>query len=127
MTQPTIASCYCGSIQIELPTPPTHATQCTCSWCTKSGGLWAYYAPDEVKIVKADNLGHYAPNVLNEHFFCTHCGCTTHGIAPNWTMESLTTHEIPKDKKFAINLKILDDYELMKSLPVETMDGRNMW
>lgn len=126
-TTTTIASCYCGGTVIELPAPPTEATQCTCSWCTKSGGLWAYYDPEAIRIVKAEHLGHYAPNTVNEHFFCTNCGCTTHGIAPNWTMESLTTFEMPKDKKLAINVKILDDYDLMKSLPVQVIDGRNLW
>jgi hypothetical protein len=124
---PTIASCYCGATRIELPTPPEHATQCTCSWCTKSGGLWAYYGLDEVRILSAEHLGRYAPNGINEHFFCQKCGCTTHGTAPNWTEESITTHEMPKDRKFAINVKILDDYALMVALPVEVIDGRNLW
>jgi len=127
MTSPTLASCYCGGTVIELPAPPAAATQCTCSWCTKSGGLWAYYTPEAVRIVRAEHLGRYAPNGFNEHYFCTNCGCTTHGVSPNWTEASLTTHEIPTDKKFAINVKILDDYGLMKALPVEEIDGRNLW
>lgn len=120
----TIASCYCGATQIELPTPPTHATQCTCSWCTKSGGLWAYYAPEAPRIVKAEHLGLYAPNGFNEHFFCSNCGCTTHGTAPDWQLGDTS---VPEKKKFAINVRILDDYALMKSLPIEVIDGRNMW
>ena len=123
----TIATCYCGATRIELPHPPTEATQCTCSWCTKSGGLWAYYDVEEVKIVRTDHLGHYAPNVINEHFFCTNCGCTTHSITPAWTQDSLTTFEMPTAKKMSINVKILDDYELLQSLPVQVIDGRNLW
>ena len=123
----TIATCYCGGTRIELPEAPTEATQCTCTWCTKSGGLWAYYDSEAPRILKAEHLGHYAPNGINEHFFCTKCGCTTHGTAPAWSMESLTTGEFPTARKFAINVKILDDYALMKSLPVEEIDGRNLW
>lgn len=123
----TLATCHCGATRIELPHPPTEATQCTCSWCTKSGGLWAYYRPEEVRIVRADHPGRYAPNGFNEHFFCSNCGCTTHGISPDYTMESLNSDQIPTGRKFAINLKILDDYELMTSLPVSVIDGRNLW
>lgn len=123
----TTATCYCGSVQLELPEAPTHATQCTCSWCTKSGGLWAYYAPEAVRIVKAEHLARFAPNPLHEHFFCANCGCTTHGVSPEYTMESLTSNEIPEKRKLAINLKILDDYELVQSLPIQVIDGRNLW
>jgi len=123
----TTASCYCGAIRIDLPTPPTEATSCTCSWCTKAGGLWAYYPPEAVRVTGGAHLGHYAPNGFNEHYFCTRCGCTTHGVSPAWTLESAETHEIPTEKKFAVNVRILDDYELLKSLPVTEVDGRNLW
>ena len=118
------ATCHCGGTKIELPTPPVHATQCTCTYCTKSGGIWAYYAPEAAKIVSATHLGRYAPNGFNEHFFCTNCGCTTHGISPDWSLEDTG---VPERKKFAINVKLLDDFELYRSLPVEEIDGRNLW
>ena len=34
---------------------------------------------------------------------------------------------MPERKKVAINVKILDDYELLQSLPVNVIDGRNLW
>ncbi|MBK8082426.1 MAG: aldehyde-activating protein [Devosia sp.] len=83
---PTLASCHCGGTVIALPGPPTHATQCTCTYCTKTGGLWSYYPPDAVRIVKAEHLGLYAPNTHNEHYFCTRCGITTHGVSPDWEL-----------------------------------------
>ena len=29
------------------------STACTCTYCSKSGALWGYYRPDEVRIVAA--------------------------------------------------------------------------
>jgi hypothetical protein len=117
-------SCHCGGTRIELPEAPTAATLCTCSYCTKSGGLWAYYAPEAPRIVSATHSTLYAPSEINEHYFCSKCGCTTHGISPDW---SLADTEIPEKKKFSINVKLLDDYALYRTLPVTEIDGRNLW
>src|SRR5688572_18768958 len=46
-----IASCHCGATKLELPHAPESVTQCTCTYCTKSGGLWCYYEVDEVRVL----------------------------------------------------------------------------
>jgi hypothetical protein len=120
-----IASCHCGGTLIELPTPPTEATRCTCTYCTKSGGLWAYYEVDGPRIVKEEHGAIYSPTTpLHEHHFCTRCGCTTYGTSPDYSLEDT---EIPEKRKFAVNVKLLDDYGLYRSLPVTEIDGRNLW
>ena len=120
-----IASCHCGGTLIELPTPPTAATQCTCTYCTKSGGLWAYYEVDGPRIVKEEHGAIYSPTTpLHEHHFCTRCGCTTYGTSPDYSLEDT---EIPEKRKFAVNVKLLDDYPLYRSLPLSEIDGRNLW
>ena len=119
----TIATCHCGGTRIEFPDAPTHATSCTCTFCTKTGGLWAYYPPEAATIVSDTYRGDYAPSGLNQHYFCANCGCTTYGISPDW---ELGGEGIPEKRKFAIHVRLLDDFDL-KSLTVEEIDGRNLW
>lgn len=125
MTKTITLSCHCGGTRIELPRAPQSATQCTCTYCTKTGGLWAYYEVDELHVVGDAHGAVYSPTTpLSEHHFCTRCGCTTYGISPDYSLEDT---EIPEKKKAGVNVKLLDDYALLTSLPVETIDGRNLW
>ena len=118
-------SCHCGGTRIELPHAPTEATQCTCTYCLKSGGLWAYYEVDAPRIVSATHDAIYSPtSPLHEHHFCARCGCTTYGISPDYSLEDT---DIPEKKKLAVNVKLLDDYALYRALPVTEIDGRNLW
>lgn len=118
-------SCHCGGTRIELPHAPEHATQCTCTYCLKSGGLWAYYEVDGPRIVADENDRVYSPTTpLHEHHFCARCGCTTYGISPAYTLED---EGIPEKKKLAVNVKLLDDFALYRALPVSEIDGRNLW
>jgi hypothetical protein len=122
---PVIATCHCGGTSIELPEPPTEATQCTCTYCLKSGAQWAYYKPDQPRILRETHGAVYSPtSPLHEHHFCTRCGCTTYGVSPAYTLES---EGIPEEKIFAFNVRLLEDYELFRSLPVTEIDGRNLW
>jgi hypothetical protein len=119
----TIATCHCGGTRIELPDTPTHATSCTCTFCSKSGGLWAYYPPEQPKIVSDKYRGEYTQSGFNLHHFCKNCGCATYGISPDW---ALGGEGIPEQKKWAVNVRLLDDFDL-KSLAVVEIDGRNLW
>ena len=120
-----IASCHCGGTRIELPEAPAQATQCTCSYCTKSGAQWGYYPPAAPRILSDTHGAVYSPtNPLHEHHFCAKCGCTTYGVSPAYTLESKVT---PEEKKFAINVRLLDDYALFRGLVVTEIDGRNLW
>jgi len=118
-----IATCHCGGTRIELPDAPTHATSCTCTFCTKSGGLWAYYAPDVPKVVSDVHRGEYTQSGFNLHYFCSNCGCATYGVSPDWTLGG---EGIPEKKKWALNVRLLDDFDL-KSLKIVEIDGRNLW
>lgn len=130
----TIATCHCGGTKIELPDAPTHATSCTCTFCTKTGGLWAYYAPEAPKILSDTHRGEYTASGFNMHYFCANCGCTTYGISPDWTDmnigwdkgDEMPAAAIPEKKRFAVNVRLLDDFDL-RSLTIEEIDGRNLW
>ena len=125
MTERLTFSCHCGGTRLAVSRAPTHATQCTCSYCTKTGGLWAYYAPEEIEVLSATHDAIYSPTTpLHEHHMCTKCGCTTYGISPDYSLEDT---EVPENKKAAINTRLLDDYALFTALTVDTIDGRNLW
>lgn len=120
-----IASCHCGGTRIELPTAPAGATQCSCTYCTKSGAQWAYYDPAAPRLLADDHGAVYAPTTpLHEHHFCARCGCTTWGVSPDYDLGS---EGIPEGKKFAVNIRLLDDYDLFRSLPLDRIDGRTLW
>ena len=119
-------SCHCGGTRIELPEAPKEATLCTCSYCTKTGGLWGYYPPDAPKILSDTHGAVYsASGGINQHHFCANCGCQTYGISPDWSLDG--PDGIPEKTKFAINARLFDDFTLLKSLPVGEIDGRNLW
>lgn len=119
------ASCHCGGTRVELPEAPAGATRCTCTYCTKSGGLWAYYEVDAPRILSDTHGAVYSPTTpLHAHHFCTRCGCATYGTSPDY---ALGDTGVPEKQKFGINVQLLDDYGLYRSLPVEEIDGRNLW
>jgi len=125
MTERITLSCHCGGTRLAVSRAPSHATQCTCTYCTKSGGLWAYYEPGEIEVLSAIHDAIYSPTTpLHEHHMCTKCGCATYGISPDYSLEDTG---IPEKRKAAVNTRLLDDYALFTGLTIETIDGRNLW
>jgi hypothetical protein len=120
------ASCHCGGTRIEVDLAPTSATSCTCTYCTKSGGLWGYYRPDEVRIISEVWGGEYVPTGLNHHNFCARCGCTTYGVTPDWCVANIGANTVPEKTKIGLNIRLFDNLELL-SIPIETVDRRNLW
>lgn len=116
-------SCHCGATRFELASAPESVTACTCSICSKRGGLWAYYAPDEVAFASDDARTEYRwGSKLGTHNFCGRCGCTTYGEFPDFS-----TGEPDFDRpRISINARLLDDFDLGQ-VPVTVLDGRNLW
>ncbi|WP_237154008.1 GFA family protein [Oryzibacter oryziterrae] len=121
---PLIASCHCGAIRIEVDHSPEKVTACTCTFCSKRGALWAYYKPSEVKVTRQpDPLPTYRwRSKTVAHHFCATCGCGTHSISPDWS-NGRPDFDNPK---VGINARLFDDFDL-GSVPVDTVDGRNLW
>jgi hypothetical protein len=114
-------SCHCGATRFEIDAAPESATACTCSFCSKTGALWSYYEPGQVRFtVTTDGL--YAPRV-NRHHFCPVCGMATFGESPTWSLDG--TADFSKTK-VAVNARLLDDFPLA-SLQILTIDGKNLW
>ena len=118
-----LASCHCGAIKIEISEAPQTVTICSCSFCTKRGAIWAYYSPDQVKLSvdpQADTV--YTKNGMNKHHHCKVCGCGTFSQLPSW-VDYKPDLDNPR---ISVNVRLFDDFDTA-SLPVETIDGRNLW
>jgi hypothetical protein len=76
-----IASCcHCGTVQIEVDSPPETVTDCDCSICRRYGVLWAYYSPKQVRIAAgmgATDVYMWSDRSIEFHR-CRNCGCVSH-------------------------------------------------
>ena len=48
------ASCHCGAVRLEIDSPPAEVNDCHCSICRRYGTLWAYYAPERVRVLPSE-------------------------------------------------------------------------
>ena len=110
------ASCHCGSVRFEISTKPKSVTECNCSICRRLGAQWAYYHPDEVKVIcSGDATVIYMWNDREIEFHhCRMCGCATHyeGLGEN--------------PRRAVNARLIaiDD---VKGVPIRRFDGASSW
>jgi hypothetical protein len=77
------AACHCTAVRLEIAEAPSWILDCNCTLCRRYGALWAYYQPDEVKVVRgADATDTYlwGDKMLAFHR-CKECGCIMHMIA----------------------------------------------
>jgi hypothetical protein len=130
-----IASCHCGATRIELPHSPAHAKECNCSYCARTGAVWGYYQPGEMRFLAQEGEKTYsASDGMNQHHFCGHCGMQTWGDSPDWasmynndgTPKDGNPNAMPTARTYAVNLRLIDDLDWSR-LAVEKVDGRNSW
>ncbi len=74
-------SCHCGNISFELRWEPEPAEiparACTCSFCTKHGGVWTSCPTGKLTVSVADpaNVSRYVFGTETAQFhICTRCG-----------------------------------------------------
>jgi len=74
-------SCHCGNISFELQWEPEPAEiparACTCSFCTKHGGVWTSCRTGKLTVSVADpaNVSRYVFGTGTAQFhICTRCG-----------------------------------------------------
>lgn len=116
-------SCHCGKTRFEIDFVPRTAKRCTCTFCTKRGVLWASVPPGQLRLLTPrEDAKAYGRNPLNRHYFCATCGCGTFSETPDWTAQPFD----PNSLQQTINLRALDDFDI-DALPVEVIDGRNLW
>jgi len=117
-------SCHCGGTTFEVSEAPGSVTRCTCTFCSKRGALWAYYKPEQFRLTSPPaRVSTYRWNSKTiQHHFCATCGCGTFSQTPDWS-SGVADFEHPK---ISVNARLFDDFEL-EAVPVEVIDGRNMW
>lgn len=103
-------TCHCGAISVSLEDAPTEATECNCSICRRTAGLWHYADPATVRI-SGQGVAYVQGDRMLETWHCGICGCTTH-----WTAID------PQYSRMGINLRMFDP-ELWESLPRKQVDG----
>ncbi|MFC3077447.1 GFA family protein [Phenylobacterium terrae] len=133
---PLIASCHCGATKIELPRQPASAKACNCSFCARTGAVWAYFRPGEFKLLSdAEARTYSASDGLNRHHFCGRCGMHTWGDSPDWASvynadgtpkPGFDAGALPAERIHGVNLKLIDDLD-WSGVAVEQVDGRNSW
>ena len=96
-----------------MPRPPAWVGSCNCSICRRTGALWSYYPPDEVRITP--ETGETEPYIWGDRCLALHhcrtCGCITH-----W--ENL----MPDGDKMGVNARLLDDFDA-EGTEVRLIDG----
>ena len=116
-------SCHCKATTFEVNHAPENVTQCTCSFCSKRGALWAYYQPADVKMLTDEAHATYQWGSRTiKHNFCAACGCTTYTETPDWS----TGKPDFDNPKISINARLFDDFDLDK-VEVVVIDGKNLW
>ena len=115
-------SCHCGATRFELDAAPETVTRCTCSLCSKRGALWAYYKAAQVGVTSAEDAIYQWKTKTVKHHFCPICGCTTYSESPDW---STGTADF-SNPRVGVNARLFDEFDL-DTVPVVTIDGKNLW
>lgn len=82
--------CHCGDTVFEIDSElPQALTRCTCTFCSKRGHLYAYYEPNQFRLVSAPKRDViYRWNTgLVAHHFCDGCGCGLYSDSPDFQMD----------------------------------------
>jgi hypothetical protein len=114
--RPYHGSCHCGAVAFEIDADLSRLVRCTCSICSKKGGLFCRVPPDRFRLIAGgDDLVLYQFNTkISNHRFCRHCGIHTFGnprSAPDLVL---------------VNVRCLDDFDLeTETYTVDVFDGRN--
>lgn len=117
-------SCHCGGTQFEVTEAPAGVTRCTCSYCSKSAALWAYYKPAQFRLTSpVETVATYRWGSRTvKHHFCAGCGGTTYSESPDWS----TGKPDFDNMKIGVNGWLLDDFDLA-AVSVTIIDGKNLW
>jgi hypothetical protein len=111
------ASCHCGQVRLEIAERPQTLTSCNCSLCRRTGALWAYYTPDQVRIVGglARTAAYVQGDRTLENHHCPTCGCITHWRARD-----------PALVRMGVNARLMDPGDIA-GVHVRRFDGADTW
>ena len=103
-------SCHCGRVRLTLRGEPVEASECNCSICRRTAGLW-HYGPPADFTVEGDGVAYRQGDCMLDTWHCATCGCTTH-----WTAVD------PEYQRMAVNLRMFEP-ALWRDLPRKFVDG----
>ncbi|HWW47482.1 MAG TPA: GFA family protein [Xanthobacteraceae bacterium] len=103
-------SCHCGRIRLTLHETPVEASECNCSICRRTAGLW-HYCPSAAVAVEGEGVSYQQGDRALDLWHCPTCGCITH-----WTPTD------PGYPRMGINLRMFDP-ALWRELPRRLIDG----
>ena len=115
------ATCHCGAVDISLAHKPEFINDCNCSLCSKTGGLWGYYNPSDVKVLGQTQAYRRtdSSSPVVEIRFCQKCGVTTHWqLTENYKRTSNTL------EKMGVNMRLFDESNLT-GIELRFPDGKN--
>ena len=116
-------SCHCGNTKFECEAAPETVARCTCSFCSKRGALWAYYTPEQFRVLGEDQDAIYRWQTRTvAHHYCPTCGCGTFSLSPDWSTGQADFSKL----KVGVNAHLFDDFDL-QVVPVVVVDGKNQW
>ena len=115
--------CHCGAIRFTVPAPEA-LTACNCSYCGRTGALWAYCDPADFTLTaQAGAPATYTFNTgMSVHHHCATCGCATHGRVPGIT----NGMPDPTRPRIGWNARMAIDFD-RSAVPVTHVNGRTDW
>ncbi len=122
-------SCHCGKTKFEIDGElPAALTRCTCSFCAKRGVLWAYYKPNQLRLLTPESdRAEYRWRTKNvAHYFCDTCGCGTYSDTPDLQPDGTWDG---KTRRLGINARLFEEVNGFEAAtyPVTVIDGKNGW
>lgn len=110
--------CHCGRVGWALHVEPDWLTRCNCSFCRRSGALWAQAPVDAVTLSGAaeDRLRYIQGDATLAFVSCARCGCITH-----W--ESLDPAGHPR---MAVNMTMAAP-DALDNRRIRRFDGADSW
>ena len=103
-------SCHCGGVTLTVPAPPEWVGSCNCSFCTKMGGLLAYY-PEEDVTVSGETVAYIWGDKMIGIHHCPVCGCFTHWRSLDGDIGRMGIHARLLDgfDPAAVEIRLLDN------------------
>ena len=76
-------TCHCGGVEIQVRVPEEgfkKLMRCNCSLCKRKGYIIGMIGPEDLKIIKGENLLklYQYHTKTAKHYFCSNCGIHTH-------------------------------------------------
>ena len=113
-------TCHCGSVEAEVQVSEDgfkKIMRCNCSLCKRKGYIIGVIGPDDLKIVKGENLLklYQYHTKTAKHYFCSICGIYTHHQRRS------------KPHQYGINIACINGVNIEDYLYVEYIEGKGFF